>query len=151
MQFLIIARATKYSEAGINHGQEYHTKMDKYCESLKDAGVLVVTGILEPSSSGLRINYPEEGVKPVITSGPFSIDSISLSEYTLIQVDSEQEAMNWALRMPIPKGKGKFELELRRLRENPPSNIEPIHQAMENNLLEQRSLLKYINHQEETQ
>ncbi|WP_057761842.1 YciI family protein [Cytobacillus praedii] len=118
MRFMFIVKATGYSEAGGNYNQKYTDAMIAYKKSLAGAGVLVSAEALHPSSTGIRIMYPSDSEKPEILVGPFLADQELIAEYTLIDVDSEADALNWALRMPVPTGCGEFKIEVRKLKKN---------------------------------
>lgn len=70
MRFMMIVKATTDSEAGNKPSQELIEAMQKYNEELVRAGVLLAADGLQPSSSGIRISYPEPGGKPKVVDGP---------------------------------------------------------------------------------
>lgn len=111
----MIVKATSDSEAGIPPSPELIEAMQKYNEELVKAGVLLAGDGLHPSSSGIRISYPEPGGKPKIMDGPFTEAKEVIAGYTLIDVKSREEAIEWALRMPDPHGNGQGEIELRQV------------------------------------
>jgi hypothetical protein len=62
----------------------------------------------------VRIRYT--GGKRVIVDGPFAETKELIAGYTLIQVKSREEALEWATRFPNPAGEGRDgEIELRQL------------------------------------
>lgn len=119
MRFMLIVKATKDSEAGVMPSRELIDAMMKYNEELVKAGVLVAAEGLHPSSSGIRISYPVPGGKPVITDGPFTEAKEMIAGFSLIDVKSREEAIEWALRMPDPHGFGEGQIELRQVFEAP--------------------------------
>jgi hypothetical protein len=74
--------------------------MVDYHQQLKKAGVLLDANGLQPSSKGFRIQYA--GGKRTIVDGPFSETKELLGGYTMIQVKSREEALEWAKRFPKP-------------------------------------------------
>lgn len=72
--------------------------MMKYSESLKQAGVLITLDGLQPPSMGARISF--SGGKPTVTDGPFAEAREVIGGYWMIQVNSKQEAIEWAKRCP---------------------------------------------------
>jgi hypothetical protein len=118
MRFMIIVKATPQSEAG-----EFPEEKDKlfaamadYHEQLAKAGVLLDASGLQPSSKGWRIRY-SEGKRTVI-DGPFAESKELIAGYTLIQVRSREEALEWSRRFPNPVGENKpAEIEVRQLYE----------------------------------
>ncbi|MFD0590149.1 YciI family protein [Paenibacillus sp. GCM10027627] len=127
MRFMMIVKATKDSEAGVLPSPELFEAMQRYNEELVKAGVLLAADGLHSSSNGIRISYPEPGGKPKVTDGPFTEAKEVIAGYTLIEVKSREEAIEWAMRMPDPHGFGQGEIELRQvfepaeLTENPES------------------------------
>lgn len=112
MRFMIIVKASKDSEAGIMPGEDILTAMANYHEELAKAGVLLDGNGLQPSSKGFRIKY--EGGKRRVVDGPFSEAKELVAGYTLIQVKSRAEALEWARRFPNPHDEDG-EIEIRQL------------------------------------
>ena len=117
MRFMMIVKATKDSELGLPPNPELFEAMMRYNEELAKAGVLIAADGLHPSSGAIRISYPEPGGKPTIIDGPFSEAKELIAGYTLIEVRSREEAIEWALRMPDPHGFGEGQIELRQVYE----------------------------------
>lgn len=118
MRYMLMVKATKHSEAGVKPSREYNDAMAAYIASLASSGVLLAVEELQPSSCGLRITYPLHGVMPKVMAGPFAETKNLVAGYTLIDVKSEEEAIEWAMRMPNPSGCCEYEIELRQLFEN---------------------------------
>ncbi|WP_181351262.1 YciI family protein [Thalassobacillus sp. CUG 92003] len=117
MRFMIIVKATTDSEERVMPSEELYSAMQKYHEELAKAGVLLDRAGLQPSSSGIRISYPVPGGKPKVIDGPFTEAKELIAGYTLIEVKSKEEAIEWAYRYPDPHGFGQGEIELRPLYE----------------------------------
>ena len=116
MRFMIIVKATKDSEAGVMPEESLMAAMAAYHEELVKAGVLLDASGLQPSSKGTRIKY--SGGKRTIVDGPFAEAKELVAGYTLIQVKSREEAMEWAKRFPNPSGEhADGEIEIRQLYE----------------------------------
>ena len=118
--------------------------MIEYNKSLAKAGVLLAVEELHPSASGTRIVYPLHDSEPELQVGPFSVDQRFIARFTLIDVSSEDEAIDWARRMPVPRGFGEFEIEMRKLKEKKDSIQDPRIIAMEADLEDQINMLKKI-------
>ncbi|MFD2614266.1 YciI family protein [Paenibacillus gansuensis] len=134
MRFMMIVKATKDSEAGIMPSQELFDAMSRYNEELARAGVLVAAEGLHPTSGAIRISYPEPGGKPKVVDGPFTEAKELIAGFTLIDVKSKEEAIEWAMRMPDPHGFGEGELELRQVFEMPELTQDPEALARVNEL-----------------
>lgn len=114
MRFMIIVKATGDSEAGVMPGEALMAQMAAYHEELAKAGVLVDANGLQSSSKGWRIRYA--GDKRTYVDGPFVETKELIAGYTLINVKSLQEAIEWTRRFPNPAGDGKAgEIEVRQL------------------------------------
>jgi len=114
MRFMIIVKATKDSEAGVMPHEKMLNEMAKYHEELQKAGVLLDASGLQASSKGWRVRY--SGQKRTIVDGPFTEAKELIAGYTMIQVKSKEEAMEWARRFPNPSLDGKeAEIEVRQL------------------------------------
>ena len=73
-------------------------KMMKYNKELQEAGVLLALDGLHPLSSGARVSFADG--KPVVTDGPFVETKEVLGGYWIINVNSKQEAIEWAKKCP---------------------------------------------------
>ena len=117
MRFMILVKATKDSEAGVMpEDDKLFQEMAAYHEELAKAGVLLDGSGLQPSSKGWRVRY--EGKKRSIIDGPFAETKELVAGYTLIQVKSREEALEWSRRFPNPNIDGSdCEIEVRQLYE----------------------------------
>jgi hypothetical protein len=116
MRFMIIVKANKDSEAGVLPSEELIARMTNYHEELVKAGVLLDASGLQPSSKGWRIKYA--GGKRTVIDGPFIEAKELIAGYTLIRVNSREEALDWARRFPSPFGEeADGEIEVRQLYE----------------------------------
>ena len=114
MRYMIIVKATADSEAGKMPGESILAAMAKYHEELARAGVLLDGTGLQPSAKGWRIRY--RGGKRSVVDGPFAETKELIAGYTLIQVRSREEAMEWTRRFPAPFGEqADGEIEVRQL------------------------------------
>ncbi|WP_163877191.1 YciI family protein [Paenibacillus favisporus] len=137
MRFMMIVKATTDSEAGVLPSPELIEAMHRYNEELARAGVLLGGDGLHPSSSAIRISYPEPDGKPKVVDGPFTEAKEMIAGYTLIEVKSREEAIEWALRMPDPHGFGQGQIELRQVFEVEDLTDNPEAIAKENALRQQ--------------
>ncbi|MGN7457177.1 YciI family protein [Paenibacillus pasadenensis] len=123
MKFMMIVKGTTDSEAGVLPAPELIEAMQRYNEELARAGVLLAADGLQASANGIRISYPEPGGKPKVVDGPFTETKEIIAGYTLIEVKSREEAIQWAMRMPDPHGGGQGQIELRQVFE--PEELTP--------------------------
>lgn len=115
MRFMIIRKADPETEAGVMPTEELITAMARYNQEMADAGVLVGGDGLQPSAKGTKIKF--SGGKPTVTDGPFTEAKELIAGYTLIEVASKEEAIEWVKRWPTIDGHGNVELELRQVYE----------------------------------
>ncbi|RCW67504.1 YciI family protein [Pseudorhodoferax soli] len=123
MRFMILVRSVPAFEAETQpvpddpaHAGMY-AAMAAYHEELARAGVLLDAAGLKPTSAGWRIRYGA-GDKRTVVDGPFAEAKELVAGYTLIQVRSREEALEWARRFPNPVGAGQpAEIEVRQLYE----------------------------------
>ena len=126
MRFMIMVKATADSEAGKMPDEALMASMATYHEALQKAGVLLDASGLQPSAKGWRVRYA--GGRRTVTEGPFAETKALIAGYTVIQVRSREEAMEWARRFPAPFGeRADGEIEVRQLFEldEPESGAEP--------------------------
>lgn len=116
MRFMIMVRANAQSESGAMPDETLVAAMATYHEALAKAGVLLDANGLQPSSKGWRVRY--SGGKGTVVDGPFAETKELIAGYTLIQVRSREEAIEWARRFPAPFGElADGEIEVRPLYE----------------------------------
>jgi hypothetical protein len=76
--------------------------MMKYNEELAKAGALIALDGLQPTSKGARISFSKGRAKA--TDGPFVETKEVVGGYWMIQVNSKDEAVEWAKRCPAQDG-----------------------------------------------
>ena len=113
MRFMIIGLATKESEAGIPPKPEAYAAMGKYNAELVKAGVLLAAEGLAESSKGARVKF--SGDKRIVTDGPFAEAKEVIAGFTIIKVNSLEEAIEWVKRAPNVSPNGEAEVEIRKL------------------------------------
>jgi hypothetical protein len=123
---MVMIKATKNSEAGIFPGPEFMAEMGKLSEEMAKAGILVLTGGLQPSSTGTRITY--SGGKRTITDGPFSETKELVGGFAIIEANSNEHAIELTDRVVQLHLKAGLdgEMEIRPFFNDPPctSNAE---------------------------
>ena len=112
MKYMILVKATKESEAGVMPTEKLFADMAAYHESLAKAGILVDASGLQRSAKGWRIRY--DGQKRTVVDGPFTETKELVAGYTVINVRSREEALEWTRRFPNPSlDGGDAEIEVR--------------------------------------
>ena len=110
MRFMIIVKSCQEFEAEVqpDPDPEVMAAMATYHEELAKAGVLLDGSGLRPSRNGWRIHYGADNGKPSrrVVDGPFAEAKELIAGYTLIQVRSREEALEWSRRFPNPVREG---------------------------------------------
>ena len=96
---LVIPKVYENASADFMPPAELVAKMTQYNESLTKAGVLLGLDGLQPPPNGARVRF--SGGKPKVTDGPFAEAKELLGGYWMIQVKSQEEAVEWAKRAPM--------------------------------------------------
>jgi len=107
MRFMIIVKSCPEFEAELTPAapEELMADMAAYHDELARAGVLLDGSGLHPSRTGWRIHFDASGQR--VVDGPFAEVKELIAGYTLIQVRSREEAMEWSRRFPNPMGHGR--------------------------------------------
>ena len=113
MRFMVMVMATKESEAGIPPKPEAYAAMGKYNAELVKAGVLLAAEGLAESSKGARVKF--SGDKRTVIDGPFAETKEVVAGFSIIQVKSMEEAIEWVKRVPNIFPNGEAEVEIRKL------------------------------------
>ena len=111
MKFMIIRKADPNTEAGMMPSTELISAMLKYNEDMAKAGVFLDGEGLHPTSRGVRVKT--SGGKRTVIDGPFTETKELIAGFTMIQVRSKQEAIEWVKRWPLEDG--DVELEIRQV------------------------------------
>jgi hypothetical protein len=110
MQFLVMVKATKASEAGVMPTGDELAKMGAFNEALVRDGIFLGAGGLKPTSQGSRISFANG--KPAVTVGPFSDTKEIVAGFWLLQGRSKEEIVERISRAPFERGE---QVEIRQL------------------------------------
>ena len=102
-KYMLIMRPQPGSElfAGELPFEEIINQVGAYNESLITAGVMVAGEGLAPNDS---IVIDSTGEKPIVTDGPYGEIHELFNGFYILDVASREEAVEWALKMPLTKG-----------------------------------------------
>ena len=95
---LMIPNGYQSAEAGAMPDAKAVEAMMEYNAALQQAGVLRALDGLHPPSVGVRVTF--SGGKPTVRNGPFPETTETLGGYWMLEVQSKQEALEWASRCP---------------------------------------------------
>jgi hypothetical protein len=102
MRFMMIVKASEDSEAGKLPTTSELTAMGAYNEELVKAGVLLAADGLRASSKGARVTFSQK--QATVTDGPFAEAKELIAGFWIIDVKSQEEAVEWARRVPFDEG-----------------------------------------------
>ncbi len=139
MRFMIIRKADAETEAEVLPSTELIEAMTSYNERLHAAGVLVGGDGLLSSSRGVRVRFSNG--RPSFTDGPFAETKELIAGFTMIEVASREEALEWVRQWPPEDGHGNVELELRQV-----ATAEDFGDAMTPELIEREDAMRIAEH-----
>jgi hypothetical protein len=110
---MVIVKATAESEKeGALPDPQLMAEMGKYNEELIKAGVLLALDGLHPSSKGARVKF--SGKSRTVVDGPFAETKELIAGFSILQVKSLAEAIEWVKRGPNCSA-GDYEVEIRQV------------------------------------
>lgn len=95
---LMIPKGYEAAPAGTMPDPESVAAMMRYNKALQEAGVLLALDGLHPPAMGVRVSF--ESGKPKVVDGPFAEAKEVVGGYWIIEVQSKEEAIEWAKRCP---------------------------------------------------
>jgi len=110
MKVLVLGKATERSESGELGSPDEFAAMDKFNQQLVEAGVVLAADGLQPTSKGKRVAFDADGNVRVI-DGPFAETKELVAGYSIWEVASMDEAVEWLKRAPFRDS----EVELRKI------------------------------------
>jgi hypothetical protein len=113
MRFMIIRKADAETEAGVEATEELVTAMLAYNQEMIDAGVMIEGSGLKRSARGARVSFSNG--KPTVTDGPFAESKELVAGFSILEVKSKEEAIEWVKRWPPLDGHGNVQIEIREL------------------------------------
>ena len=116
MKVMMLAKASRGSETSQPPTEEALVAMHEFNQELEKAGVLVDLGGLTPTSRGVRVKYSRG--KCTVTDPPFPETKELIAGYSLLEVETLAEAIEWAKRAPfglLARDGEELEVELRPL------------------------------------
>jgi len=106
MQFMMLMIPNVYRDnkqnAGFVPDPEKMKAMGRFNEEFGKAVKILSLNGLHPLQSGVRISYGKG--KPTVTEGPFVETKEVLGGYWMVEANSKEELVEWALRCPAEEG-----------------------------------------------
>jgi hypothetical protein len=110
MRVMVIIKANSDSEAGVMPSTELLEQMTAYNEDLVNAGIMLSGEGLQPSSQSKRLHFTGKDAR--VIDGPFAETKELIAGFWIWQVDSMEQAIEWARRCPNPDNE-EFDLDIR--------------------------------------
>ena len=111
MRFLIMHKSNEENEAGVPPSKELIEGMSKLMEESAQAGVLLAAEGVHSSSKGALLSF--SGGRRTVTDGPFAEAKELIAGFAIVQVESKDEAIEWATRFADVIG--DVEIEIRQV------------------------------------
>ncbi len=114
MRYMVIVKSTPETEKeGALPDPQLMLEMGRYNEELSKAGVLLALDGLHPSSKGARVKF--SGKSRTVIDGPFTEAKELIAGFSILQVKSLEEAIEWVKRSPNCSPAGDYEVEIRQI------------------------------------
>ena len=112
MKVMVFVKATKDTEDGVPPGPDAMEAMGKYTEALIAAGIIKeqIFGGLKPTRFAKRVHF--SGKNATVIDGPFAETKELVAGFSMWDVKSIEEAVEWAKKGPMP---ADSEVEIRPL------------------------------------
>ena len=101
MQFMLalIAEERSWEEVTPDEVKKNLAEMGQFNAELTEAGAMVFGGGLQERATGTTVHYGDG--EPLVTDGPFAETKEQLSGFWVIDVESLDEALAWAKKIPF--------------------------------------------------
>ena len=113
MRFMIMGLASKDDDPNVVPAPEAFVAMQAYNEDLAKRGILLAAEGLSPMSKGARLE--SRGGEMRVIDGPFTEAKEFIAGFTIIKVNSLQEAIDIVKGMPIVFPDRNNKVEIRKL------------------------------------
>ncbi len=113
-RYMLIMRGTDETNAAMMASiDEAMAATGRFIGEMTKAGVLVAAEGLDDPRRGVVVDF--SGAAPVVSDGPYGETKELFGGYFLLEVASQQEAVEWATRVPAVPGS---KIEVRRVAES---------------------------------
>jgi hypothetical protein len=104
MQFMLalIAEERSWEEITPDEVKKNLAEMGQFNAELTEAGAMVTGAGLQERATGTTVHYSD--AEPLVTDGPFAETKEQLSGFWIIDVESLNDALAWAKKVPLKSG-----------------------------------------------
>jgi hypothetical protein len=136
MRVMVMVKLTPGLEAEVQPTEELFAAMGKYNEELLNAGIMLSGEGLTSTDKAKFVHF--KGDDRTVIDGPFAEAKEFVGGFWIWQVDSMDQAIDWAKRCPNPMGL-ESDLEIRQIAEmeDMPAEFTPELQEQEARLRDQ--------------
>ena len=101
MQYMLLIHGDEQGWAALSEDARdgWMEKWGAYVTELREKGAMVGGEQLQPTSTATTVQI-REGAKPLVTDGPYAETKEQLGGYFLIEVETVDEALEWAGKIP---------------------------------------------------
>jgi hypothetical protein len=109
-KYMLIMRGTDEGAAAFAEADftEIIASMGRYNESMMQAGVLVAGEGLADAAQGAVVDF--SGETPVVSDGPYGETKELFNGFWMLDVATQEEAVEWARRAPLQGAGNKIEV-----------------------------------------
>jgi hypothetical protein len=110
MQYMLLIYddETKWSKVSEEERGRIVESYFAFTDEVRKSGALVASDPLQPTSNATTVQVRDG--ETLTTDGPFAETKEQLGGYYLIDVESLDEALQWAAKIPSARGGGKVEV-----------------------------------------
>jgi hypothetical protein len=103
MQYMLLIYDDEQAWAGMSEAErgQVFQAYGAYTEDMREKGAFVAGDALQPTSTATTVR--ERNGERLVTDGPFAETKEQLGGYYVIEVDSIDDALDWAARIPSAK------------------------------------------------
>lgn len=113
MRYMILMKASEATEEGRMPSEAELTAMGALNEEMANAGVLLAGEGLHPSSAGARVALKND--EKTVVDGPFAETKELIAGFWILKVDSLEDAVGWAKKIPTDPNGSETNVEIRRV------------------------------------
>lgn len=120
MRYMLMHKLDENLPEAFNPSPEFITRMEGFMKEVAQTGVLLAAeGLCETSKGATRITV--SGGKTTVTDGPFTETKELIAGFALLDVRSQEEAVEWGRRFTdiFAETIGEVEVDVRRVFEMP--------------------------------
>jgi hypothetical protein len=100
MQYLLLIydEESKWAAMGEDERNSVYAEYGAFTQALQESGALVGANQLQPTGTATTVRIREG--EQLVTDGPFAETKEALGGYYLVEVDTIDEALEWAAKIP---------------------------------------------------